>query len=268
MSRRNRERRAAFFNRNPVCCLCGGETPATTIEHAPPRSLFVDRRIPGAFAFPACARCNSESKSADQIVAASTLIMGAAIKGHITQEYLNRLLQGIANNDPDFIRMFGRDSERSHIRTNGLLREVFSVEVSREAYVRWIDPWAAKMGLAFWYHHQKEIFPTSGLILVHWFTNEGLFKGEFPADVFQRLPMANHIKQGRISNAHQFFYRYGFTDDAALGTFLFVFHQASALWVLLAKDRAVGDQFRDKMVAFSTSPESGIKCNSCPVGYL
>ena len=62
-------RRKLFLTANPVCAFCGGCTPATTIEHCPPRAMFQHKQWPEGFEFPACEACNKSSSDDDLVVA-------------------------------------------------------------------------------------------------------------------------------------------------------------------------------------------------------
>jgi hypothetical protein len=61
--------RKAFLIANPVCAFCGGNTPAATIEHCPPRAMFQRRQWPEGFEFPACEACNQDTGDDDLVVA-------------------------------------------------------------------------------------------------------------------------------------------------------------------------------------------------------
>src|SRR5947208_16124188 len=41
-----RNKRERFFADHPTCCFCGGETPATTVDHIPSRNHFSERIAP------------------------------------------------------------------------------------------------------------------------------------------------------------------------------------------------------------------------------
>lgn len=61
--------RKRFLQEHPICIFCGGSTPAITIEHCPPRSLFQKREWPFGFEFPACQTCNNGSSDEDLLIA-------------------------------------------------------------------------------------------------------------------------------------------------------------------------------------------------------
>ena len=267
MSRNRANRKQEFLRKHPFCCLCGGTIPATTIEHAPPRVLFVDRQIPGAFSFPACDRCNGGSKDADQIAALVTLIMGSATSSHVTDRYINKLLEAAATNYPEMLKYIDTSVSLQYLRVNGLVREVFVGGIDRHIFYDWLDPWIAKLGLAFWYHHQSDVFPETGRISVHWFTNASIANNEIPDELFSALKGFNFPFQGKIGNAHQFSYKYGFTNDRTTGSFLFSFHDSSAAVAILTHNPSYVNRFR-KIPTLKTSPHTGIEFDSLPLFYI
>lgn len=228
-----------FLREHKFCCLCGGLIPSKTIEHAPPRALFMERDVKGAFRFPACNNCNSRSSSADQCAALAVLIMGAATASHVTESYLEKLMIGVGNNEPDFIRCFRDITGQKQIRINGLIRSVDLVEVDRAAYDRWLNPWAAKQAAAFWYKEMGKILPPESGIFVHWIPNARHQEhSEFFSHVVAKFGLKwTTPKQGKIEYPNQFFYGFNATEDGTAGTMLFNYHDSAALWCGVFEDR-------------------------------
>src|SRR6516225_8918075 len=59
------KRRKEQFRKTPQTCVLCGERPATTMDHVPPKALFLQPR-PKLITVPACAICNrgtSEAKA-------------------------------------------------------------------------------------------------------------------------------------------------------------------------------------------------------------
>lgn len=57
----------AILKSEARCIYC--EEPASTIEHMPPRMLFLKRRRPSGLEFAACESCNHGTKGADAVAA-------------------------------------------------------------------------------------------------------------------------------------------------------------------------------------------------------
>mgnify|MGYP003667634436 CR=1 FL=1 len=255
----------AFLTKHPYCCLCGGDVASDSVEHSPPRALFVDRDAKGAFRSPACNRCNCGSRENDQVAALASLIMGAATASHVPNSYVEKLLQGVANNSPDFIRMIGAVQSPELLRINGLVREVFPVNMDSQIYPRWLLPWAAKLSLAFWYHHTHKILNSEGRIFVHWISNaDSQDNQEFFEQIQKALPGNNHVKQGKVEYPNQFRYLYGISDDSDFGSFGFILHESAFIWAGIFENRARIDAFRG-MPIYKTSAEEGIELDSFPI---
>ena len=96
-------KRARFLQNHPFCCFCGGNAPATTSDHIPPRACFPDGFHPESFEFPACQGCNAASKEDDQIVGLTVLLMEwSELNG--TPEHKAKVLKlwrGITENYPN-----------------------------------------------------------------------------------------------------------------------------------------------------------------------
>lgn len=58
-----------FIQQHPLCCFCGGRASTTTQDHLPPRSIFVEKKWPEGYVFPACEACNVGSSRDDAMVA-------------------------------------------------------------------------------------------------------------------------------------------------------------------------------------------------------
>lgn len=260
--------RQKFLRENRYCCLCGGNVLATTIEHAPSRALFLCKDVKGAFRFPACARCNNGTSGQDQIAAMATLIMGAATASHVSEDYLARILRGVANNHPEAIRLFGLVASTDHLRINGLIREVHEVEVNRQLFRDWLEPWAAKQAISFWFKHTQKILPQEGGVFVHWIPNAHLEGHQDFMEKIARFDLRfGTVKQGKISYETQFSYKYTIEECQSFGMFLFTYHGSCLVWCGVFEDMEKALRFRE-LPLFRTGPEKGIEAFSNPTMIL
>lgn len=100
--RRTKQRR--FLAEHPDCYFCGGASPATEIDHVPPRACFPDGYAPEGFESPACKACNESTVKQDQIFGLYSMLMdfdGSKMWRAKDLDKMRRLRQGIANNYPD-----------------------------------------------------------------------------------------------------------------------------------------------------------------------
>lgn len=174
-----RQRTQAFFQHSPLCIFCGGQEPATTVEHCPPRALFIRKEWPAGFDFPACRLCNNGTSDDDAIV---------SLLGRMDPLNPNRgadgrtpwLMQDVHNQGTNFLLdMFNvstRDARVAMRRLNiqpeqGRLRRhsgVVNVPVRADEAVM---VFARKLSKAVFYKSTGTIFPGNGEIMFNWFTN-------------------------------------------------------------------------------------------------
>ena len=79
-----------FLTNNPLCCFCGGDTEATTMDHIPPRSFFLDRKHPKGLEFPACKHCNNSTSGVEDAARLLSLIQGTVYNTKIRDDFLKR----------------------------------------------------------------------------------------------------------------------------------------------------------------------------------
>jgi hypothetical protein len=168
-----------------MCIFCGGETPAPTTEHCPPRSLFLDRRWPEGFSFPACHKCNNGTADDDQIFSVLALA-GELENSSLRSDQAEKALEGFSKKDPNlFDRMFEQTSRqgRRYARELGIspakgqtYRDLPLLTITEEVH-RSVGVVAGKLTKAIYFRHQSRIFPKKGGILFHWSTNADKLAG-------------------------------------------------------------------------------------------
>ena len=236
-SKQKRTRVRRFIEEHPWCCYCGGETPATTIDHLPPRQMFLLKHRPIGGEVPACAHCNSKTAGHEQ-VAAFLARMYPDAKGEMAQKELEKIMKGIRNNIPglleelqpswrqqyDFKAAHGQIPPNTNpMNANGPLLN------------RSIRIFAAKFGFAYHYLHTGNVIPTSGGVAVRWFSNYQRLIDDMPnlGDLFRNRAT---LSQGSKSVADQFEYSYAITEDKKASAYFAYFRQAFALGAFVSSD--------------------------------
>lgn len=204
----------AYLAAHPVCVFCGGSTPATTVEHCPPRALFIDKSWPEGFEFPACAACNQGTSNHDSLV--TILARGASLVGNGNED--GRLEGLLRNANRQYPGLFSRmkQSATNARKTNriagvrpgpGLTHQDIPFANILPEHHEAVASLAAKLTKGLYYRESGQIFPNDGCLLMHWFTNLDLFKvGSYP--VFELMkPVPGELpkisRAGRKLN-HQF----------------------------------------------------------------
>lgn len=110
-----------FKAEHPWCCFCGGERPATTIDHIPARTCFRNREYPDGFEFPACATCQEASRKDEIVFAFYTRALDHNDDNLAARDF-DRLINGLLNNMPELAPrgMASRNAKRETLRRMGL----------------------------------------------------------------------------------------------------------------------------------------------------
>ncbi len=156
--------RQEFLREHPLCCYCGDT--ATTTDHCPPRSCFIQRTWPEGYEFPCCESCNARGRRDEQIVAILTRISFTKDFGPTARMEWEKLFRGLRNNQPqvadewmsigpsqmkrDFRSKYGNLGDRMRIDGYGAIR---LGPLTRSA----MHGFSTKLGQALYYMHCKEI---------------------------------------------------------------------------------------------------------------
>lgn len=66
-AKRRKRRHEGLQERYPFCIYCGGNVPATEIDHMPPRVMFRLTQRPKGLEFPSCSEFNKGTSAADLV---------------------------------------------------------------------------------------------------------------------------------------------------------------------------------------------------------
>lgn len=114
--------RKQYLLHNPFCCYCG--TKATTTDHIPTRAYFLQRAWPEGFEFPACDKCNAETRIDEQVVA-FILNLSLIKSSPAIEELLIKLSRAIMNNAPEILLEWRINLPTSKSAEKRAFREVF-----------------------------------------------------------------------------------------------------------------------------------------------
>lgn len=184
-----RKKRQAFLAEHPLCCFCGGSTPATTIDHVPSRACFPRRVGPEGYEFPACDACQTSYRLAEQFFAFFVRTSDRD-SGNYDSETSHRLIGGLKNNLPHLFpdpRISARMKRRG-LREFGLekpsgqaLSDIPMVAYPAECDVV-VRAVAMKIALALYYKHKGRAAPAD-----HWL-------GAFWVQIANQKVMADWVK--------------------------------------------------------------------------
>jgi len=256
-----KNKRQRFLATHPWCCFCGGNRPATTIDHIPARTCFFGRQYPEGFEFPACDHCQSASRLDEMAFAfyARALDRNSAnFDGPAT----TKMITGLANNLPHLLPnpfLDGRKKRDAFKRmglrkpANVLAERLPVIEIDPELHQR-IERYARKIACALYYREQERIASADHLILADW--------GQFNDNPFMDsskgfIEMTPLITVGQRTNVNigdQFVYRCNKCDDPDVLAALAGFGRGIVLRILVADPESAADIDAIEMPGEITGP--------------
>jgi hypothetical protein len=219
-SKAKKRAHSAILEACPWCIYCG--SAATSIEHMPPRIMFLARQRPKGLEFPSCQPCNEGTRLADSVAA----LIGRVYPDGDPQE-AKGLLRSVKNNIPGLI-------EEMHIGAAGAFLRVNGPLVSMH-----MQTFAAKLGFALYYALTKQIVPKAGGVAARWFSNVERLEGKFPECAFKYLPPPQTLKQGKLEVSDQFVYQWRMAEGNRMGLFFAYFRLSFAVFAVVANNESL-----------------------------
>lgn len=242
----SKQRRLAFFKQHPMCCFCGGATPATEEDHIPARHLFRKRQWPEGYAFPACGACNDAS--ADDELAMGFLVRIALSEMSIDDEQeLEDAIRKLNDRRKDWFQAM-REMSRVEMRQMARSSELDLAQVNRltggETCAFEMPPdllavpvrYGEKLGRALYYRHTGRIVPATGVVRARALPNTQFMSETFPLESFGILHELPTLVRAGKSLEDQFAYRYGLAIDTPGAGFLIQFRESTVLVILVHED--------------------------------
>lgn len=253
MGKSGRLKRQVFFAEHPVCCFCGGETPAVEMDHIPARYLFSGRQWPEGYVFPACAACNDLSAADEHIMGFLVRIQLSNLSENDERE-LEQAVWQIRDRHPELfngLKELKRSETRRFLREQGLSMGDFPAE----PYVVTVpDELAAvpkrygeKLGRALYYLHTGRVVPKNGWVSVRVMTNAQFMSPKFPLDTFRVLDRRPIVTRSGNSLEGQFSYRYAATEDVRAAAFLVRFRESTAMLILVFEEKTDYDAAKERI---------------------
>jgi hypothetical protein len=217
-----------------MCVFCGGDSPATTIDHVPHRAIFLGRRRPAGLEFAACNQCNGGFADTD-IVAA---LMSRISVGTDTEEdrgELGPLFRQAERRVPgllaDLRPAFGRRARE--IVQPGETHQVVEIgEIVREH----LRAFGAKLVLGLHHARTGRIVSNGGAIAAHIFTNADWITGRMPSELTGWSREPRTLVQGRQAVGDQFSYDWAAEADGSVALYIAVFRNSFAVAGFVADD--------------------------------
>jgi hypothetical protein len=221
-------RRARFSADHPYCCFCGGTSRTESIDHVPPKSVFIGKLIPNlknSTEFPACHECNSGSRQYDQAAAMITLT-SLHVDAAVNDPHFLKLLRGVSNNANSVIHEIvdGLKGSRSAKRQiESAIRTPVAITRTGKITDDVVRVLTAKLGFAYFYRSTGQIVPSSGGVLIDFKTSANMLLDGLPDHHKWDAPFVDF--SANLPKKKQFQFRARVDEDKSAGIFQFVIHE-------------------------------------------
>ena len=240
-AKRKNTRKAAFLKAHPYCCFCGGEEPATTVDHVPSKQMFRLKRRPAGLEFPACEQCN-HSTGPHELVAAlmSRLTENSTAKVGEKKE-IKKLFTSVDKNRhgllQEMIPSWQQQYDFYTLNHPEIPEGWGALNASSPMLNQSLQIFGAKLSKALHYEHTNKIVPKSGVIYVLWYSNYDRMTGNVPDTLINQLPEPKTLAQGKWNVSDQFEYSFIVSEDGKLGIYFATFQTSFAICGFVSFER-------------------------------
>lgn len=239
-----------FLADHPLCCFCAGKENAATKDHLPPRSVFVEKKCPEGYIFPACASCNQGSSRDDMLVGFLSRWNAGREPTATEQREWKTLLLAFNEHYPGQANlMLPTARERRNWMEKHSLSKPEGTAYGELPIIKIpplihgaIDRFNAKLTKALHYKHSGRIIPPGAWIRIQWWTNAHFIANEFPKELTEVITGRTQLKRGTVTLDDQYSYNYAVSDDGAHGMYLSYFREVFCLLGMVVFD---GKQMKD-----------------------
>jgi hypothetical protein len=268
----NKRKQTRFKDEHTFCCFCGGSVASEGVDHVPAKILFPNIHRPKGMEFPACNRCNFQSKSAEALLGVICRATGSG-REHAVQDH-DRLRDAMGSTETIFPGLLQKMSRGIEYRlVNGILRRFGIFDLNQEEVKAALCLVAAKMALAVFYEKQGRPAQESSIINTMWthaFDREA--KGSVD-QILEMFPESIALQAGRWKTDDSFFVRTGkhtgnlfvasiFHESLFLGAEIIEGAVPEQIWMRLMTNTAAGGI--SEFAALWSSPQASRQGSSGP----
>jgi hypothetical protein len=222
------------------CIYC--PSPATELEHMPPRVMFQGKDRPGAMEFGSCKACNNGTGGADVVAAVISRLHPDHGEGSWQDKEIRKLIRPLDKFAPGVREEISSGKhERGWIRRGGfgLMQPAVLVHADGPRLKAYLTIFAAKFAMALYREHVGVALGLDGAVWCQFQLNAGLTQEDVDARV-AILPGYETLRQGRKKVGDQFLYRFN-TDERSVVAAVAQFHRGLWLTVFASIDpRIIG----------------------------
>ncbi len=236
--------RDAAFSKTDRCVYCGGGTLATTVDHCPPRGIFLERNWPEGFVFPACAACNSGSRDEESLIA-FMVRLNSTLNAE-EDELFKRHVDRLARTHPEelqYLATAGASTKRRiarHIGVSPPPGSTYAELPLARLPERWKEvmrSFGEKLTKAVHFHELGRICPTSCHVIVEIRSNALDMASPLSEDLVSTMGRTHEIKRTKVDISDQFSYLTKRAGDGSVAMYVFSFNQSFSLMCFYADNR-------------------------------
>lgn len=234
----------AILAEHPFCIYCGGEEPATSIDHMPNKGMFPKDRQSG-LEFPCCYSCNQSSKWFEDIVS----FVGSVQfdNSEATDDHFETKLKHLSKTQPEVLSEFWPTRRMEQSAGAYLFMDTDescgALNLSGKRTAQAILLYGAKLGMALHWEKTGQILQKHQKVEVSAFSNIQALENEIPTEILELLPTPSTLRQGRKSSHHSFWYSSERGVDAEISAHFASFGDAIAFQLIVAEPRLLPNRF-------------------------
>ena len=224
--------------RQPLCIYCGGTSETETIDHFPPRGIFLNNHRPKGLEFGACEECNAGSRKFEQLVQCVTRF-NFKPSNESEKRSFEKMIESSIRHNP------GLAAELFEVKNTSIFDRVVAKDFYPDGVLinakgpilnGAIKGFAAKLGLALHYERTGRIVPTTGFVVTSWFSNFDAATGRRTPQLVEYLSEPTTLKQGTWEVSDQFRYSSAWTSEGTASAHLAVFGDAFAVQTMVGEN--------------------------------
>jgi hypothetical protein len=237
-----------------MCCFCGGGVKAITQDHIPPRGVFLEKKWPEQYVFPACEPCNNGSAADDSLIAFLSRMNMDMLEGTVEAREWAKLLAALRENHPGLTgeMILSANEIRRWMEKRKLAKpqgkaygEMPMIRIP-ERIVQAVGRFNRKLLRALHYKHTGRIVPLDAWTMLKWWTNANLIASEFPREIADIMPGRVTLQRSNLSLGDQFNYVFGTDDKGTMGAYLAGFRRSFAVAGFVVFDAALMEDFDEQ----------------------
>lgn len=215
---KSRHRRDVLLG-NSRCVYC--EQPAATVEHMPPRSMFMGKLRLSGLEFPSCSECNEATRGADALAAFFSRMSPSSFSPQWEIEEAYKLISPIRRNAPQALEEIFDPNKVRTKWTRGrdsIFTRKHEIQIQGPVVHALMTAFSAKLGMSLFAEHIGYPMPVGSGVYTQFYLNAGLTRQTAEA-ILSILPLGGQLRQGRLSSGKQFNYRYNTDKKTIIAVF-------------------------------------------------